>query len=184
MQTMSLPVDFVRHPRARRYLIRVRSDGSVRVTLPRWGSRRHAERFVEQQRVWIERQRRHAEQLGDETLERAPEQIEDLRRRAAAELPDHLRRVAALHGLTVSKVSVRNQQWRWGSCSPAGHICLNWRLVLMPDFVRDYVMVHELMHLRRLDHSRAFWKMVADACPGYQSARAWLRDSKHRLPGR
>ncbi|MSO57361.1 MAG: DUF45 domain-containing protein [Acidobacteria bacterium] len=181
---MSLSVDFVRHARARRYLIRVRPDGSVRVTLPRWGSRRHAERFVEQQQSWIERQRRKAEQHRDATVEHTPEQIADFRRRAAAELPDHLRRIAASHGLTVAKVSVRNQRWRWGSCSPAGHICLNWRLVLMPDFVRDYVLVHELMHLKRLDHSRAFWTMVADACPGYESARAWLRDSKHLLPVR
>jgi predicted metal-dependent hydrolase len=52
---------------------------------------------------------------------------------------------------------------------------LNWRLVQMPEPVRDYVMIHELMHLRRMDHSPQFWKLVADACPGFRSARAWLR---------
>jgi predicted metal-dependent hydrolase len=55
---------------------------------------------------------------------------------------------------------------------------LNWRLVLMPREVADYVMIHELMHLRRLDHSRAFWKLVAAACPTYEDARAWLRRNK------
>ena len=71
-------------------------------------------------------------------------------------------------GLTVSKVSVRNQKWRWGSCSRRGHICLNWRLVETPAWVRDYVMIHELMHLRQMNHSRKFWKLVAQACPDYQ----------------
>ena len=78
-------------------------------------------------------------------------------------------------GLEVARVSVRNQRWRWGSCSRKGRICLNWRLVQMPDSVRDYVMIHELMHLKRMDHSPKFWKLVAEACPGFKAARAWLR---------
>lgn len=103
------------------------------------------------------------------------------RAKAAWELPERLRALAAEHGLAVSRVSVRNQRWRWGSCSPGGHICLNWRLILMPDWVRDYVLVHELMHLKRLDHSARFWKLVAAACPGYQQARAWLHAHAERL---
>jgi predicted metal-dependent hydrolase len=82
--------------------------------------------------------------------------------------------LAARHALTVSKVSIRNQKWRWGSCSRNGHICLNWRLVQMPDAVRDYVLIHELMHLRRLDHSPKFWKLVAEACPDYRALRRQL----------
>ena len=83
--------------------------------------------------------------------------------------------VAAGLGLTVARVSVRNQRSRWGSCGPDGHICLNWRLVLMPEWVRDYVLVHELMHLRRMDHSRKYWQLVAAAYPEYGAARDWLR---------
>ena len=56
-----------------------------------------------------------------------------------------------------------------------GRISLNWRLVLMPPAVRDYVLIHELMHLKRLDHSPAYWKLVAAACPAYREARQWLR---------
>ena len=77
--------------------------------------------------------------------------------------------------LAVSRVSVHNQRTRWGSCGRNGHICLSWRLTLMPDWVRDYVMIHELMHLRRLDHSSQYWRLVAEACPDYRLARRWLR---------
>jgi predicted metal-dependent hydrolase len=167
---------FVRHPRARRYIIRVQGDGTVRVTVPRWGSKRQAQDFADEQREWIERQQRRQSQQ-----QLPPEAIEALRIRAARELPEELRRLAAIHGLTASRVSVRNQRWRWGSCSPQGHISLNWRLVLMPDFVRDYVIVHELMHLKRLDHSRAFWKLVMAACPRCTEARRWLRANARLL---
>ena len=111
----------------------------------------------------------------------APEAVKELRQQAARELPAQLLRLAEHHGLQVSRVSVRNQRSRWGSCSPSGHICLNWRLVLMPEGVREYVLIHELMHLRRLDHSRHFWHLVAHACPGYEHARRWLRENRYLL---
>jgi predicted metal-dependent hydrolase len=165
---------FVRHPRARRYVIRVQPDGSVRVTVPRWGSERQAHEFARQQQVWIERQRRRLADRRNQARFECPAETAELRSRAAKELPDELRRLAALNGLTVSRVSVRNQRSRWGSCSRQGHICLNWRLVLMPDFVREYVLIHELMHLKRLDHSPAFWRQVIAACPRCVEARKWL----------
>jgi predicted metal-dependent hydrolase len=177
-------MEFIRHPRARRYVIRVRPDGSVRVTVPRWGSRRHAELFAEEQRSWIQRQQAALRATATGRLAYTPEAIGALRRRAAFELPDQLRRLAARHGLHVSRISVRNQRSRWGSCSPSGHICLNWRLILMPDGVRDYVLIHELMHLRRLDHSRHFWRLVEHACPGHADARRWLRENRHLLEDR
>ena len=189
-----LVLAFVRHPRARRYVIRVADDGTVRVTVPRWGSKREAAAFADAQRAWIEKQLGRAEEarlrqradasltlsqskgdlLARATAERA------LRERASRELPARLLDLAAQHRLTVSRVSVRNQRWRWGSCSRSGHICLNWRLIQMPDAIRDYVLIHELMHLKRMDHSPMFWKLVAGACPDFQSARAWLREHRQR----
>ena len=161
---------FVRHRRARRYVLRVDADGRVRVTIPRGGSRREAEAFAGRHAAWIARQR--ARLRAD-----APpfEHRRAIREQARRELPARLLELAAQHGLAVSRVSIRNQRTRWGSCGRDGHICLNWRLMLMPSPVRDYVLVHELMHLRRMDHSPAYWRLVAAACPGYPDARDWLR---------
>ena len=169
-----VPTLFVRHPRARRYVIRVTDDGVVRVTIPRWGSKREAAAFVSSQQPWIAKQLAQLDARPSIAATRGVDRA--LWARAKEELPARLLELAARHGLAVSRVSVRNQHWRWGSCSPNGHICLNWRLVTMPDWVRDYVLIHELMHLKRMDHSRKFWRLVAAACPDYQSARAWLRD--------
>ena len=100
-----------------------------------------------------------------------------LRDTASRELPPRLAELAALADLRVTRVTVRDQRSRWGSCSTRGAIALNWRLLMMPPAVRDYVLWHELMHLKRADHSPAFWKLVGEVCPDYRSAKAWL--SKH-----
>jgi predicted metal-dependent hydrolase len=160
-------------------VIRVRADGVVRVTIPRWGSKREAQQFAESQQAWIDNQlaRWRSERAAAPSLV-PPEVVRQLGAQARRELPMRLLELAAEHGLTVARISIRNQRWRWGSCSPTGHICLNWRLVTMPDWVRDYVLIHELMHLKRMDHSRKFWRLVAAACPRFREARAWLRDHR------
>jgi len=177
-------LEFVRHPRARRYVVRVRADGTVRVTIPRWGSKRAAREFADQQRCWIAKQLRRMEMERDRARPRAalaPEVEREIRARARRELPARLLELAAHHCVTVTRVSVRNQRSRWGSCSRGGCICLNWRLAQMPAAIRDYVMIHELMHLKRMDHSPRFWKLVAQACPDYESARQWLRAHQDML---
>jgi predicted metal-dependent hydrolase len=172
------PVEFyyVRHRRARRYVLRLDGDGRVRVTIPRGGSRREADAFAERQAEWIKRQlfeHRHR----DVRPPYAIEEKSDLHARAKAELPRRVTELAEKHGLTVARVSVRDQRSRWGSCGRDGLICLNWRLVLMPEWIRDYVIVHELMHLRRMDHSPKYWRLVAAAYPAYEAARQWLREN-------
>jgi len=161
---------YVRHRRARRYLLRVDLDGRVRVTIPRGGSRREADAFTARHLDWIER---HRARLPKSAL--TIDERHALRERAQRELPARLLELAAEHGLTVARVSVGNQRSRWGSCGRNGHISVNWRLVRMPASVRDYVLIHELMHLHRLDHSAKYWRLVAAACPGYDAARRWLR---------
>jgi predicted metal-dependent hydrolase len=133
--------------------------------------------FVGREQAWIDRARKRwdAARAREVRNALAPDQERTLRDRARLELPARTFALARELGAAVSRVSVRNQRHRWGSCSPRGHICLNWRLVQVPDWVRDYVIVHELMHLRRMDHSPKFWKLVEQACPEYQAARAWLR---------
>jgi predicted metal-dependent hydrolase len=164
-------VRFVRHPRARCYRLRVETDGTLRVTIPRGGSRLVAERFV----------RDRAESIrGERARQGARPRIDvdaraRLRQQAAVTLPARVIELAERTGLRPAGVAVGDQRTRWGSCSQAGRIRLNWRLVLMPGWVRDYVILHELVHLRRLDHGPAFWRLVADACPAWRDARRWLR---------
>jgi predicted metal-dependent hydrolase len=100
-----------------------------------------------------------------------------LRAIAEQELPVRTLEFAALHQLSVRRVTVRAQRSRWGSCSFKGVISLNWRLIQTPPFVRDYIILHELMHLRQMNHSARFWKEVERVCPDYRRAKLWLKEN-------
>jgi predicted metal-dependent hydrolase len=218
-----LPLDLVRHPRARRYVLRLRPDSTVRVTIPRGGSVRQAREFAEGHRAWLENQLHklakrppHPREwrLGGEVwLRGEPVKIEeaidegsglirfgperlravevtgDLRpiierhlwKLATQELPPRVVELAAREQLSVRRVTVRNQRTRWGSCSRLSVISLNWRLVQVPPFVRDYVILHELCHLRHMNHSPRFWAEVARICPDHLPAEHWLRTHAVRL---
>jgi hypothetical protein len=96
-------------------------------------------------------------------------------RLAKVELVPRTFELAVLHQLAVRRVTVRNQRSRWGSCSARGTISLNWRLIQTPELVVDYIILHELMHMRELNHSSRFWRRVEQACPQYREAEAWLK---------
>jgi predicted metal-dependent hydrolase len=93
---------------------------------------------------------------------------------ANRELPERMWQLSNLHKTKIVKVTVRDQRARWGSCSSSGAISLNWRLIQVPVAVRDYVMIHELMHISRFDHSPKFWSLVESICPHWRDHRAWL----------
>jgi predicted metal-dependent hydrolase len=100
---------------------------------------------------------------------------------AKTELAVRARELADAHCLKVKRVSVRNQKSRWGSCSHNGTISLNWRLIQLPAAVRDYIIIHELMHLRELNHSPRFWSEVEKVCPNYHAAEEWLKQNSGQV---
>jgi predicted metal-dependent hydrolase len=97
------------------------------------------------------------------------------RRAARAEISERLDRATALVGTSYCDLAIRAQRSRWGSCSPSGRMSFNWRLLLAPERVLDYVVWHEVCHLEVPDHSRRFWDLVAVRWPGYREDRRWLR---------
>ena len=104
-----------------------------------------------------------------------------LHRLAKVELPEATFRMAKIHGFNPGRVTIRSQKTRWGSCSSTGAISLNWRLIQVPAFVRDYVILHELVHLDQLDHSKRFWERLAKICPNLNAAEKWLKLHGNRI---
>jgi predicted metal-dependent hydrolase len=104
-----------------------------------------------------------------------------LRKLAARELPVRASDLAAQHGIPLQRITLRNQRSRWGSCSGKGTISLNWRLIQTPPFVTDYIVLHELAHVKEMNHSARFWQEVARLCPQYQEAEKWLKSNSKLL---
>ncbi len=97
-----------------------------------------------------------------------------LKKEAKRELEAASRRAAGALGVTLRRVSVRDQSSRWGSCSTTGVLSYSWRLILTPPFVLEYLAAHEAAHLVEMNHSRAFWRQVERICPDFRRAKSWL----------
>ena len=104
-----------------------------------------------------------------------------LRATAAAEIPGRVLATNEALGFPLARINVRDQKTKWGACSARGNLSFNWRLVLAPVEVLDYVILHELCHLRELNHSHRFWKLLRSLRPEYESQRAWLRENEDLL---
>jgi len=161
-------------PRARRWRLEVPWGEAPRLTVPQGTSRAGIERVLEEKRPWIEDQRRR--QVPRLRLD--PSMVSEAQaRRAARAIVSTLAEEEAVHiGVEYRRIRIGGQRTLWGSCSPRGTLSFNWRLVLGPVEVLDYVVVHELCHLRVPNHSRRFWALVEQHRPHWRRQRAWLRD--------
>ncbi len=89
--------------------------------------------------------------------------------------------LAGAYGFQYGRITIRGQRTRWGSCSSKGNLNFNWRLMMAPPAAIDYVIIHELCHLREPNHSPAFWALVAKYCPDYEHWKRWLKDNNAQL---
>ncbi|MFC1733456.1 M48 family metallopeptidase [candidate division KSB1 bacterium] len=108
--------------------------------------------------------------------------IEQFYKKKAEEvIHDRLQFFNEHYGFKYNRVTLRNQKSRWGSCSYRKNLNFNWRLIMAPIEVIDYVVVHELCHLKEMNHSARYWKLVSETTPNYKETRKWLRDNHYLL---
>lgn len=105
-------------------------------------------------------------------------EVERLRAEAKAVLPPRLAALAALHGFTYNKVRIKHNSSNWGSCSELGNINLNLNIMRLPEHLRDYVMLHELCHLRYLNHGPEFHALLESVCPDHRALGRELKSYK------
>jgi predicted metal-dependent hydrolase len=166
-------VEVRRSPRARRWRLEVPWGEPARLTVPQWTSRAEVERLLAEKRAWIEGQRRRqVPRLGLERLAVSECEARVAARELVTALADE---EAERIGVSYQRIRIGGQRTLWGSCSARGTLSFNWRLVLAPLEVLDYVVVHELCHLRVPDHTRGFWALVACHRPHWGHQRDWLR---------
>ena len=158
------------------FSIVIKPSGEVEVRCPRRCSKRDVDAFLVSKEDWI---RKHLETIAakPKTPTLSPEQLRELAKQAAALLPERVHYFAKTIGVTVGRITIRSQRTRWGSCSAQGNLNFNCLLMLCPEEVRDYVVIHELCHRKLLNHSTDFWAEVERYCPDYRIHRKWLKDN-------
>lgn len=181
-----LPYEVV-YSRRKTCAVSISAEGKITLRLPLRTSEEQIRRLLLDKQHWIithylEAVRR-AENRPVSALTDAQRAALEKRYIAAAKdyFPKRVAFFASITGGTFTRITIRDQKTRWGSCSARGTLSFNWRLMLAPPAVLDYVVVHELSHLTHMNHSKAFWSLVESACPDYRTHRKWLKEHGQEL---
>lgn len=156
--------------------LQVTEGGEVRVRAPYRASARQIEAFVGRHRDWIAKQRKRLARLEENTVWYTDAERAVWIERAREQIPKRVSYFAQRMGVDYGRITIREQKTRWGSCSSRGSLNFNWKLMLMPEAVLDYVVVHELAHRREMNHSAAFWSVVQAELPDYRERRKILSE--------
>ena len=176
----TIPYALRRSARARRMRLAVRRDGSVMLTMPARSTLSFAESFVYRQRQWLLEKLAFFRGLPplDPIARFGRREYLQNREAARALVSSKLTEFAPRFGVSYGRVSIRNQKTCWGSCSRKGNLNFNYKLLFLPVDLQDYVIVHELAHVRELSHSPRFWALVGSVVPDYAARRRELRGKR------
>lgn len=156
--------------------LRVQSDGSVVLTIPWRLSLFCARKFLATKYEWIVATRKRMQQLPPHLLTQGGvDEYRSHKEQARTRITERAVWYAGHYGVAYRSLSIRNQRSRFGSCSARGHLSFNYRLIFLPAHLLDYVVVHEVCHLRELNHSPRFWALVAETIPDYREKKRELQ---------
>lgn len=155
--------------------VQIKTDGQLIVRAPLHLAKNKIDSFVREHEDWIRRNMAKVEQYQEERVEITDRQRSEGIRLAKQVFPERVAYFARRMGVSYGRITIREQKTRWGSCSSDGNLNFNWKLVLMPSEVLDYVVVHELAHRKEMNHSAKFWKVVEAELPDYMARRENLR---------
>lgn len=164
--------------------LEVRRDGKVVVRAPQSLSEEKIRRFVSEKAEWVLKNLEKADEIAEEHKgadRLSPDQRAYYQQQAAAVFEERAMHFARLIGVEFNRITIREQKTRWGSCSSNRNLNFNWKVVLAPPEVLDYVVVHELCHLKEMNHSPAFWEEVSRVLPDYEKQIHWLKENGWRL---
>lgn len=179
IEELQIPVIFERGNR-KTLAITITQEGKLLVKAPFSMADKEIERFLKQKCYWIYKQAKRAQEEASNKILRSEQEIKYLREQARKVLTEKTDYYKTLLGVDYQRIRIGDQKTRWGSCSSRGTISYNWHLILMPEQIMDYVVVHELCHLIEMNHSKKFWEKIEKLFPDYRNRRRWLKENGNR----
>ncbi|MCR5831827.1 MAG: M48 family metallopeptidase [Lachnospiraceae bacterium] len=170
--------------RRRTLQVEISSDCRITVRAPKYTPLYEIRSFVEERRDWIEKNLAKMQKRLDDVPVKdrfSDREIETLTKNAKETIPPLVKNLAAKMGISYGRVTIRRQKTLWGSCSAKRNLNFNCLIVLLPEPVMEYVIIHELCHLKEMNHSPAFWREVEKYCPDYRYLRDFLKDNGEKL---
>ena len=174
IEDITLPIILERSSR-KTLSISVTDELSLKIKAPVRMSEREIDRFINGKKFWIYKQAVRVRKDNEHRITYSDVEEKMLRDKARKVLTEKTDYYKELLFVDYEKIRIGDPKTRWGSCSSRGTISYSWRLILMPEDIQDYVVVHELCHLHEMNHSKLFWKWVENIIPDYQRRRRWLK---------
>jgi len=151
-------------------------DKSIVVTKPFLCSQKTVEKFIKSKKEWIEKKIQHFDALPKKRI--FPREYYLKNKEIARKIVQNkVDKYSHELSLSYQKISIRDQKTRWGSCSKMGNLNFNYKIILLPEHLQNYIVIHELCHLKELNHSKNFWNLVEKACPDYKKYRRELKNT-------
>src|SRR4030042_6247615 len=178
LKDQKVPYVLRRSKRAKRMRLVIYCDGSFVVTAPERLDFARIEDFIIEKAEWVLKKLRIMKRNGRSPVfaRFSKREYEKLKEKACRLAEKKVREYNEIYGFKYEKIRIRNQKSRWGSCSKRGNLNYNYKIPLMPEDLADYVIVHELCHLKEFNHSKNFWSLVARALPDYRERRNKIKN--------
>ena len=174
-EELSLSCEVIRSDR-RTLSLQFKEDGSLIIRIPRRMPVEAAMRFAKEHEAWLASRYKRIRENQESRIEYSEEDKKEYKKKLRPVLEHRVAFYAELMGVDYNRITVRDQKTRWGSCSARGNLNFNWKLILMPPEILDYVVVHELAHRLEMNHSARFWAQVERVLPDYRDRRRWLKE--------
>ncbi len=176
MSEQSIQYTVRKSKRAKRLRLAVYCDGNVVVTTPVGVQKFIIQDFILEKRQWIYEKLRFFRSVDTQTIRTFSEDDYLLYKNAALDLvTQRVEHFIKIYGYSYNQINIKNQKTRWGSCSKKGNLNFNYKIIFLPQAVRDYIIVHEICHLMEFNHSKKFWQLVEKALPGYIDIKKQLQ---------
>jgi predicted metal-dependent hydrolase len=168
--------------RAKRLRLAIYCDGAFIVTAPRNISENIVEQFIIRKSQWIIDKLEYFKSISGQVFTKGTKKdYTEYRDKALVLVKRRIAYLNKLYGFRFNKINIKNQKTRWGSCSRKGNLNFNYKIALLPEKLADYIVIHELCHLKEFNHSRKFWNLVAKGVPEYQEIKDQLKKSGLRF---
>ncbi len=167
----TIPYELKRYKKSKTVKLMIRANGEVLVTAPTRTSKRSIDNFVFDKQDWIKQRLDLIESLPQPHVKTKPGDYLKYKKQALELVKEKIEKINKHYNFEYKNISIRDQKTRWGSCSSKGNLNFSYKIALIPDIYAEYIVIHELCHLKEMNHGENFWKLVEETMPEYKRIR-------------
>lgn len=173
-ESPKIPYTLKKYKRSKSLKLMIRANGEVLVTAPTRVSKRYVDNFVIEKSEWIQERLDAFDALPEPHIKTKPGDYKKYKKQALELVKEKIEKVNTHYKFEYKNISIRDQKTRWGSCSSKKNLNFSYKIALIPDKLAEYIVIHELCHLKEMNHGENFWKLVEETMSDYKKVRQEL----------